>query len=41
MNGESPFGEDEMSDYEMYGTTPPRTRRRNREKKQHAKDTAG
>lgn len=41
MSDESLVGEDEMSEYEMYGTTPPRTRRRNREKKQHAKDSTG
>lgn len=41
MDDDNLAGGDELSEYEIYGTTPPRTRRRNRERKQHAKDAAG
>lgn len=39
---DSPVGSDDLSEYEMYGMTPPRTKRRNRERQQrHKDDTTG
>lgn len=34
------MGADDLSDYDVYGSTPPRTRRRIREKKQRQRDAA-
>lgn len=40
MDEDSPVGGDDTSEYEIYGTTPPRTKqRRNRERKQRNRDS--